>query len=87
MVSYSIGVDLGGTNLRAAAISRHRRDPRQDFGRHESARGRDAVLDDIVGSIVSLRERIGARDSPVSALASPASSRWTAAYRRLEQHA
>ena len=38
MPEYSIGVDLGGTNLRAAAISSDGRDARQDFGKDTAFR-------------------------------------------------
>ncbi len=58
MSDYSIGVDLGGTNLRAAAISREGRMLDKISGSTHLSAGRDAVIDDIVRSIVTLRDRI-----------------------------
>lgn len=59
MAEYSIGVDLGGTNLRAAAIDREGTILEQSSGTTNLSEGRDAVIGDIVESIVSLRERCG----------------------------
>jgi glucokinase len=59
MAEYSIGVDLGGTNLRAAAINRQGQVLEKISGRTMLSEGRDAVIDDIVTSIVALREKIG----------------------------
>lgn len=59
MAEYSIGVDLGGTNLRAAAIDREGVILDQISGATNLAEGRDAVISDIVSSIVNLRERCG----------------------------
>lgn len=60
MVEYSIGVDLGGTNLRAAAITKDGQVLEKTSGATNLDAGHDAVLDDIVSSIVHLRERRGA---------------------------
>jgi len=59
MSEYSIGVDLGGTNLRAAAISPSGQELAKISGTTNLAAGRDAVLDDIVASIVKLRDHLG----------------------------
>lgn len=57
MNEYSIGLDLGGTNLRAAAISRDGEILDKISGRTELQEGRDAVIDDMVESIKTLRDR------------------------------
>ncbi len=59
MPEYSIGVDLGGTNLRAAAISDSGEMLSKISGRAELSAGRDAVIADMVNSIVNLRDEIG----------------------------
>lgn len=55
---YSIGLDLGGTNLRAAAISRDGRILDKIAGSTHLSAGRDAVIDDMVTAIKTLRDRI-----------------------------
>lgn len=62
MAHYSIGVDLGGTNLRAAAITTEGVMMRKIMGRAELSHGRDAVVADMVNSIDSLREQFGLAD-------------------------
>lgn len=62
MARYSIGVDLGGTNLRAAAISENGEILEKISGKTDLSGGRDAVLDDIAGRILELRERLAAED-------------------------
>ncbi len=57
MPEYSIGVDLGGTNLRAAAISSDGQILDKSSGKTELSEGRDAVISDIVEAIVTLRDR------------------------------
>jgi len=57
MSNYSIGVDLGGTNLRAAAISRDGKILEKISGSTQLSEGRDAVIDDIVQAIIGLRDR------------------------------
>ena len=59
MADYSIGVDLGGTNLRAAAIDRGGAMLEGISGVTNFSAGRDAVLGDIVQAIEALRERHG----------------------------
>ena len=60
MVEYAIGVDLGGTNLRAAAIDRHGKVLHKVEGATQLSAGRDAVISDIVAAIVKLRAGGGA---------------------------
>jgi glucokinase len=57
MPDYSIGVDLGGTNLRAAAISREGRILDKIAVDTDVAGGRPAVIGDIVNAINTLRAR------------------------------
>lgn len=56
MMRYSIGVDLGGTNLRAAAISGSGQVLAKIGGSAPLSQGRAAVLADMVESIVKLRQ-------------------------------
>lgn len=60
MAEYSIGVDLGGTNLRAAAIDRSGKMLDKISGATDFVNGREAVLHDIVAAISSMREKHGA---------------------------
>ena len=59
MGQYSIGVDLGGTNLRAAAIDAQGKMLDKIAGSTELKAGRDVVIDDMVKSIETLRARLG----------------------------
>jgi glucokinase len=59
MPQYSIGVDLGGTNLRAAAISKDGEVLSKILGRAQLSHGRDTVIADMVASITRLREQCG----------------------------
>jgi len=59
MPQYSIGVDLGGTNLRAAAIDRDGKMLDKISGSTDYKEGREAVLSDIAGAIATLRTRHG----------------------------
>src|SRR5262245_46566543 len=59
MEEYSIGLDLGGTNLRAAAISRSGRLLEKIAGATNFTEGREAVLSDIVSALAKLREKHG----------------------------
>ncbi len=61
MTEFSIGVDLGGTNLRAAAISREGEILDQIAGKTNLGEGRDAVIDDMVESIRELRDKLEGR--------------------------
>jgi glucokinase len=60
MNEYAIGVDLGGTNLRAAAIDRSGKILGKISGSTNFSEGRDAVLGDIVAGIQKMREKHGA---------------------------
>jgi glucokinase len=59
MSEYSIGVDLGGTNLRAAAIDNQGKMLDKIAGSTDLQAGRDAVINDMVQSIETLRARLG----------------------------
>jgi glucokinase len=59
MQEYSIGVDLGGTNLRAAAVDSSGKILRKVAGSTQYAAGRDAIIGDIVTAILSVRDHIG----------------------------
>jgi len=56
---YSIGVDLGGTNLRAAAIDSAGRMLGKVAGQTQLSAGPDAVVRDMVAAIVKLRSQFG----------------------------
>jgi glucokinase len=58
MPEYTIGVDLGGTNLRTAALDRSGQMLEQIADSHFSA-GREALLDEMVRSISRLRDKYG----------------------------
>lgn len=60
MVEYAIGMDLGGTNLRAAAIDKSGTLLEKISGATKFEEGRDAVIADIVAAISQLRETHGA---------------------------
>lgn len=60
MPEYTIGVDLGGTNLRAAAVDRSGQMLDKISGSTNFAEGREAVLSDLAGAISTLRQRHGA---------------------------
>jgi glucokinase len=59
MPEYSIGVDLGGTNLRAAAISTSGEIIEKAAATTNLDAGREAVLDDIARNIQALADRVG----------------------------
>lgn len=59
MSEYSIGLDLGGTNIRAAAIDRTGKMLGKVSGHTQYSEGREAILHDMVESIDSLRSRFG----------------------------
>ena len=59
MAEYSIGLDLGGTNLRAGAIDKSGKLLEKVSGATPLAAGREPVLDDMVAVISSLRSRCG----------------------------
>ena len=56
---YSIGVDLGGTNLRAAAVDSQGNQLGKHLGSIPLRADREAVVGDIVNAIRTLRERFG----------------------------
>ncbi|HWF48444.1 MAG TPA: ROK family protein [Bryobacteraceae bacterium] len=60
MNPYSIGVDLGGTNLRAAAIDSEGNLLERIAVQVDQQGGRDAILDNIVTAVHGLRGRMGA---------------------------
>lgn len=60
MPAYSIGLDLGGTNLRAAAVDRNGTILDHVAGKTAYSAGREAIVHDMVESIVTVRDRIGA---------------------------
>ena len=60
MARYSIGLDLGGTNLRAAAIDRTGKVLDKISGSTNFTEGREAVLGDMVAAIRKIEERHGA---------------------------
>ncbi|MBI2680784.1 MAG: ROK family protein [Candidatus Solibacter usitatus] len=59
MAEYSIGLDLGGTNLRAGAIDKSGKLLEKVSGATPLAAGREPVLDDMVAVISQLRSRCG----------------------------
>ncbi len=58
MLEYSIGVDLGGTNLRAAAVNRNGKVLEKHSQPTDMTRGRDEVIADIVSGINAVRQKI-----------------------------
>ncbi len=60
MAEYSIGVDLGGTNLRAAAITKDGTIVEKISGSTNLSEGRDAVISDIVDAITRIKRKVGA---------------------------
>lgn len=59
MNDYSIGVDLGGTNLRAAAIDRQGKILEKISGSVQYSSGREAILGNIVAAIQEVISRVG----------------------------
>ena len=57
MANYSIGLDLGGTNFRAAAIDQDGKLLDKIAGTTNTAAGRDAIVGDLVSAIETLRAR------------------------------
>lgn len=56
---YSIGLDLGGTNLRAAAVDRTGRMLDKVYGKTQYSEGREAIVRDMVEAIEAMRDRFG----------------------------
>jgi glucokinase len=59
MGAYSIGIDLGGTNLRAAAIDKNGKMLAKISGSTPVAEGPEPVVDDMARSVEKLREQFG----------------------------
>ena len=59
MGEYSIGLDLGGTNLRAAAVSRAGEILAKVSGSTNLSDGREALIQDMADAISTLRNRFG----------------------------
>lgn len=59
MAEYSIGIDLGGTNLRAAAIDRTGKMLAKISGSTHLSAGREAVVADMVSGVRQLRQQFG----------------------------
>lgn len=59
MTEYSIGVDLGGTNLRGAVVTREGTILEKISGSTDLKEGRDAVIGDMVDSINKLKQTCG----------------------------
>ncbi len=62
MNPYSIGIDLGGTNLRAAAIDKDGKMLEKISGSTPVASGPGPVVDDMAQSVEKLREKFGRDD-------------------------
>lgn len=59
MPDYSIGVDLGGTNLRAAAVDSAGNILEKVSSSTQYAAGREAIIGDIVTAVAKVRNRLG----------------------------
>ena len=59
MSEFGIGLDLGGTNLRAAAVDRSGKMIDSVSGRTQYSEGREAIVKDMVEAISTLRGRCG----------------------------
>ncbi len=57
MGNFSIGLDLGGTNLRAAAVDESGKMLDQVSGKTEYSAGREAIVRDMTDAIQTLRNR------------------------------
>lgn len=61
MLEYSIGLDLGGTNLRAAAVDRSGKMLQKIWGSTDLTRGPEAVVEDMSKAIDALRHALGSQ--------------------------
>jgi glucokinase len=61
MQEYSIGVDLGGTNLRAAAVDRNGTMLNKVTGIVQRSGGRDVIIGHIVEAIEAIRQKFGSQ--------------------------
>src|SRR5579871_3785010 len=59
MPEYAIGLDLGGTNLRAAAIDRNGRVLDRVSGNSQMPGGREPLFNEMASAIETLRDRLG----------------------------
>jgi glucokinase len=59
MPEYTIGLDLGGTNLRAAAIDKSGTMIEKVAGHTNYTEGREAIVDEMVASIRQIRDHLG----------------------------
>jgi glucokinase len=59
MMDYTIGLDLGGTNLRAAAVDQNGKMIDRVGGHTKLSEGREVVVADMVQAIRTLRDRLG----------------------------
>ena len=59
MSEYSIGLDLGGTNLRAAAVDRSGKMLDKVSGKTQYSEGREAIIHDMVEAIEVMRHKFG----------------------------
>ena len=62
MGNFSIGLDLGGTNLRAAAVDESGKMLDQVSGKTEYSAGREAIVRDMTDAIQTLRNRRRAQE-------------------------
>jgi glucokinase len=62
MGNFSIGLDLGGTNLRAAAVDESGKMLDQVSGKTEYSAGREAIVHDMTEAIQTLRNRCRAQE-------------------------
>jgi glucokinase len=62
MGAYSIGIDLGGTNLRAAALDKDGKMLAKIAGSTPLAEGPGPVVDDMALAVEKLREQFGSKD-------------------------
>lgn len=60
--NFSIGLDLGGTNVRAAAIDQSGKLLDKVEGKTARSSGRETILSEMTEAIVTLRERWGAKE-------------------------
>jgi glucokinase len=62
MSEYSIGLDLGGTNLRAAAVDREGKMLQKIWVSTDLSRGPEAVVEDMASAIDALRHALGSQN-------------------------
>jgi glucokinase len=62
MGNFSIGLDLGGTNLRAAAVDQSGKMLDRVSGKTAYSAGREAILHDMAEAIQTLRDRLDAHE-------------------------